>query len=1041
MSSEKLVECFSAQRLPSLDQDVVFDGKRCVVYFVGMADLSLGFPKARDSNSTVYVGLGFSQNSRISRLSSKWNVVVTSSSLKCQANAPQKLLLVNMFRLGKNRLLPHNEKNTAVLVIQRYIRSFFAKGILYERAAQECWRTLDYWEESEALERTRLISTQITEEFTSSQQMSSTTDSSSESPTPLLPPVDDGDSICDTSNRKMFAKQLFESFTLKRYFKLSQKQTTELLAEGIEVLKRRHTTSLCVIDPPKEENARIIVVGDTHGQLNDVAWIFYKFGIPDETTWYIFNGDVSDRGPNAVEIFLLLLAFMIADERTVTINRGNHEFQEMNEVYGFAHEVRMKYGGDVYQQFQEIFVLLPLAVQFSKVFIVHGGLPRIETKIDQIAAIPRAKSCPGLELEEGTFHCKGNPSDVMMFDILWADPRAQDGIGPNSRGAECMRFGPDVTKNFLSNNDLDIIIRSHQVPSTLRGFESWHGGALMTIFSASNYCTTTNNLGAVLIFYNDKSLDIEEYVAPGLIEIQVLARERNTATSKVLSKKFCTDLENIWKQKNRRMSQKSREIDILRKAERAFCEVKHRLWMEFFQCDPKRQGFVTLKQWKACCQKALIADLPWFYLRRKFNYKIDRTVDYREFLSRFRIDFRPKNPEFGERWRNEVLDTVFESILFANLSLKETVMVFDRNSDGLVTARDFKDLLFALNIPVTDSQSQVLLRSLIPGETEEKDSHIRIDAAEFLGRFRVTYNKSLSFTDDPKNGWMRKALEEIGRQLVCDKESITESYYKTRGDESTERRRSSAMKSVALFQKYRLRDVNDRSEAILAAERALNDIQKSSAKGSNEEKEIKTSIKMLSSENSPTDFLTYDELVAWWSKLNLSEVDKACNCKLSYLDLRRLAKTLDISNSGYINYMEFLSAFHVRPTDNKSSAIDSLADEMWELICAMIYENKSIIRHALRKYDQSFSGVVRSDHFRRTLHSLNKAHVNRNRTVQSVLTTDQLDLFVDSLCSSEADEEKILQHINYEDFLSSFVVVHESGVWPENFGIDSSSEI
>lgn len=41
---------------------------------------------------------------------------------------------------------------------------------------------------------------------------------------------------------------------------------------------------------------------------------------------------------------------------------------------------------------------------------------------------------------------------------------------------------------------------------------------------------------------------------------------------------------------------------------------------------------------------------------------------------------------------------VFESIMSADLSLKETLMLFDRNCDGTVSFREFNELLSELDI-------------------------------------------------------------------------------------------------------------------------------------------------------------------------------------------------------------------------------------------------------------------------------------------------------------------------------------------------------
>lgn len=60
----------------------------------------------------------------------------------------------------------------------------------------------------------------------------------------------------------------------------------------------------------------------------------------------------------------------------------------------------------------------------------------------------------------------------------------QNGRSVSKRGVSC-QFGPDVTKAFLEENQLDYIIRSHEVKS--EGYEVAHGGRCVTVFSAPNY--------------------------------------------------------------------------------------------------------------------------------------------------------------------------------------------------------------------------------------------------------------------------------------------------------------------------------------------------------------------------------------------------------------------------------------------------------------------------------------------------------------------------------------------------------------------------
>jgi hypothetical protein len=52
-------------------------------------------------------------------------------------------------------------------------------------------------------------------------------------------------------------------------------------------------------------------------------------------------------------------------------------------------------------------------------------------------------------------------------------------------------FGPDITKEFLDLNGLDLLIRSHEVKE--EGYLVEHDGKCITVFSAPNYCDQMGN--------------------------------------------------------------------------------------------------------------------------------------------------------------------------------------------------------------------------------------------------------------------------------------------------------------------------------------------------------------------------------------------------------------------------------------------------------------------------------------------------------------------------------------------------------------------
>ena len=56
-----------------------------------------------------------------------------------------------------------------------------------------------------------------------------------------------------------------------------------------------------VVDLSVADDSQLVIVGDTHGQLEDVLWIFFKYGWPSKQNRYLFNGDIVDRSAAAQE--------------------------------------------------------------------------------------------------------------------------------------------------------------------------------------------------------------------------------------------------------------------------------------------------------------------------------------------------------------------------------------------------------------------------------------------------------------------------------------------------------------------------------------------------------------------------------------------------------------------------------------------------------------------------------------------------------------------------------------------------------------------
>lgn len=244
---------------------------------------------------------------------------------------------------------------------------------------------------------------------------------------------------------------------------------------------------------------KITVCGDTHGQFFDLLEIFRLNGFPSATHSYLFNGDFVDRGSWSTEVVILLYCYKWLYPQSFFLNRGNHETDDMNRMYGFEGECKAKYNERVFKLFSESFSALPLATLIGdKYLVLHGGLfSDDKISLDDIRKLNR--------------HNQRQPGQAgLMMEMLWTDPQPEPGRGPSKRGVG-LQFGPDITKRFCENNGLEAIIRSHEV--RMEGYEVEHDGRCITVFSAPRYCDSTENKGAYINIESDLKLQFNKFDA------------------------------------------------------------------------------------------------------------------------------------------------------------------------------------------------------------------------------------------------------------------------------------------------------------------------------------------------------------------------------------------------------------------------------------------------------------------------------------------------------------------------------------------------
>lgn len=266
------------------------------------------------------------------------------------------------------------------------------------------------------------------------------------------------------------------------FLKDQKKLHTKYLYQLLIKVKNIFAQEKNIVNIEISQDQKLTVAGDVHGQYYDFLNIFELNGRPGPKNMYLFNGDFVDRGSFSVECAVTLLAYKCLYPQYMFISRGNHETEEINNVYGFKSECKAKYSLQAFKAFTIVFEHIPLGYSImDKILVVHGGLfSEPNVTIDQLQQIDRFTQ----------------PDDQLMKELLWSDPSDKDGITPSYRGIG-VQFGPDITRDFCKRNNLKCIIRSHEMKN--EGYEITHGGQCITVFSAPNYFNKGDNKGAYIV--------------------------------------------------------------------------------------------------------------------------------------------------------------------------------------------------------------------------------------------------------------------------------------------------------------------------------------------------------------------------------------------------------------------------------------------------------------------------------------------------------------------------------------------------------------
>ncbi|CAM2721085.1 unnamed protein product [Rotaria socialis] len=471
----------------------------------------------------------------------------------------------------------------------------------------------------------------------------------------------------------------------------------------------------------------IFIVGDLHGQLADLLHIFNANGLPATDNPFIFNGDFVDRGPNSVEVILLLLVALILYPSSVFLNRGNHEDHMVTFRYGFENEVNRKYTKcktSLIDLFKDLFSWLPIYSSvdtgISKLMIVHGGISD-RINLSQINSLTRNRldsslSIPPISKNIGQRLTKDEEDEYLqMADLLWCDPDPEDrpGCRNNDNRSMACYFGPDVTEKFLSKNHFSMLIRSHEVKE--KGYEFEHNNKVLTVFSASNY-NGESNWGAIARWdYKTEEPWVMSYTSQDIAPVEELSFNKQVTLFE--DPVYQSLMETIVAKQS-----------LLRK--------------EFERSDRNQTNHISLTNWADIMKNVLQIDLPWFNLRSKFVKEDTQGILYNSMLEEYASD----DAKFQKSHAG-----IMEDLYMSKDVLMTLFNLIDSDHSGFISRDRFSDFIKLLldRENGTGDVNQGYIDEVMSAMDLDKNG--KIDVNEFLESFRiVNMKKPQSLYDKPK---------------------------------------------------------------------------------------------------------------------------------------------------------------------------------------------------------------------------------------------------------------------------------------------------
>jgi protein phosphatase len=294
-----------------------------------------------------------------------------------------------------------------------------------------------------------------------------------------------------------------------------------------------------------------------------------------------------------------------------------------------------------------------------------------------------------------------------MYQILWSDP--QEDHGPKGRGTP---FQSQHTKAFTDANNLAAVIRAHQVPSSQRGVAFHHNQRLLTIFTASNYCGSSQNYGGVAIFTPSLfpqllvNRTLFEHWAPPLgITRDIFAKHQNATQDVRMFIAHEIETERAPMDRNNPGMLSHLQQKVAEYVSALIVQHRRQLWNQFYSrfsaiSKSAAQNFtLTINEWESVCSSIIGQHFPWKALMEQLEIDLvpyssygGKGIDFVKFLNRFKANVRIGETCLIDTWEAAIVRGFFHEILSRDVLVQQALLA-EYAKGPTISSERFREIL------------------------------------------------------------------------------------------------------------------------------------------------------------------------------------------------------------------------------------------------------------------------------------------------------------------------------------------------------------